>query len=225
MSRIVLCIDNGNSCMEETKGFLLSHDCRVYTACEEKPDVGLLLEEIEQKEGRLDLLLFGVNEHMPGDGAIGQGHDCDRLLEAVSGEINRVQEAIEASLTLLRRGGLKRIGMITKTESSISYCKAETNYGEHMAWAGLNMVGKLYFNLLRPEGFTFRWYCAEENAGGNAGENAEENIGKNAGGNTRGMCAGEYLLSNLCYDAKEPYIHSEENRFVMRDTWLREVAW
>ena len=67
------------------------------------------------------------------------------------------------------------------------------------------MMGKLYFNLLRPVGFTFRWYCAEERNGG--------------------MSAGEYLLSNLCYDAKEPYIHSDENRLVMRDSYLREVAW
>ena len=67
------------------------------------------------------------------------------------------------------------------------------------------MMGKLYFNRLRPEGFTFRWYCAEEGSGG--------------------MSAGEYLLSGLCYDEKEPYIHSDENRLVMRDAYLREVAW
>lgn len=205
MSKIVLCVDNRNSHFERIKRFLASHDCKVYTWSEEKQDITVLVEEIAQKEGKIDILLLGIDEQMPGDGMIGDGHDCEQLLKTVSGLINRTQEVIEAALPLLRMGDLKRIGMITGKESSISNCKADSNYGQHMAWAGLNMAGKLYFNLLRPEGFTFRWYCAEENAGG--------------------MSAGEYLLSNLCYDAKEPYIHSDENRFVMRDAYLREVAW
>ena len=204
MSKIVLCIDNRNPFLEETKNYLSLHDCKVYTLSE-KQDIRTLLEKIEQEEGRIDILLLGVDEQIPQDGAIGEKHDCEMLLEVLSGQINGTQEAIEAALPLLRKGDLKRIGMITKKDSSISNCKDDSNFGRHMAWAGLNMVGKLYFNLLRPEGFTFRWYCAEENSGG--------------------MPAGEYLLSGLCYDAGEPYIHSDENRLVMRDAYLREIAW
>ena len=204
MSKIVLCIENGNPHFEETKKFLSLHDCKIYTLSE-KQNIRTLLEKIEQKEGKLDILLLGVDERMPQDGAIGEKHDYRAILETVSGQINRTQDVIEASLPLLRKGELKRIGMIIRKDSSISHCKDDRNYGQHMVWAGLNMVGKLYFNLLRPEGFTFRWYCAGEKSGG--------------------MSSGEYLLSGLCYDAGEPYLHSDENRFVMRDAYLQETAW
>ena len=205
MSKIVLCIENGNSYFEETRKYLGSHDCKVYSFVEEGQDIKSLLEEIDQREGKLDILLLGINEQMPQDGIIGEKHDCDMLLEVLSNQINMVQEAIDAALPLLRKGDEKCIGMITGKDSSISNCKDDRNYGQHMAWAGLNMVGKLYFNLLRPEGFRFRWYCAKDNSGG--------------------MSAGEYLLSRLCYDAGEPYLHSDENRFVMRDAFFNEVSW
>ena len=204
MSKIVLCADNGNSYFEETKEYLSLHDCKVYTLYE-KQDINMLLKEIDQKEEKIDLLLLGADEHMPQDVTIAGKHDCEQLLEILGTQINRTQEVIDAAIPLLRKSDLKRIGMITKKDSSISNCRADHNFGQHMAWAGLNMIGKLYFNLLRPEGFTFRWYCAEKNSGG--------------------MSAGEYLLSNLCFDAGEPYIHSDENRLVMRDAYLREVAW
>lgn len=205
MRKIVLCIDNGNSYFGKTKEYLGNHDCRVYSTSEEGQDIQALLEDINQREGKLDILLLGADEGIPQDGVIGEKHDWDMLLKSLGGQINRVKEAIDASLPLLRKGDEKCIGMITRKESSISNCEDDRNYGQHMAWAGLNMVGKLYFNLLRPEGFRFRWYCTEDTSGG--------------------MSAGEYLLSRLCYDAGEPYLHSDENRFVMRDAWLREIAW
>ena len=205
MSKIVLCIENGNSYFEETRKYLESHDCKVYSFVGERQDIKTFLEEIDRREGRLDILLLGINEQMSQDGIIGEKHDCEMLLEVLSDQINRVQEAIEAALPLLRKGDEKCIGMITGKDSSISNCKDDRNYGQHMAWAGLNMVGKLYFNLRRPEGFRFRWYCAKDYNGG--------------------MSAGEYLLSRLCYDAGEPYLHSDENRFVMRDAFFNEVAW
>lgn len=157
MSKTVLCIENGNSCLEETKSFLRLHGCNVYALSKEQ-DICPLSEKLEQEEGRLDILLLGVDEQIPQDGTVNEKHDCEKLLEVLSGQINGGQEAIEAALP-----------------------------------------------LLRPEGFTFRWYCAEEHSGG--------------------MTAGEYLLSGLCYDAREPYLHSDENRFVMRDACLREIAW
>ena len=205
MDKIVLCIDNKNLHLEETKKYLGLHGCKVYTLYKEEKDMEALCEKIEQEEGKIDLLLMGIDEQIPQDGAIGEKHDCERLLEVLSQQINRAQEAIEAALPLLRRGDLKRIGMLTKKDSSIGRCREDSDYGRHMAWAGLNMLGKLYFNQLRPEGFTFRWYCTEEERGG--------------------MSAGEYLLSGFCYDAGEPYQHSDENRFVMRDAHLKEIVW
>lgn len=67
------------------------------------------------------------------------------------------------------------------------------------------MMEKLYFNQLRPEGFTFRCFGSSEEEGG--------------------ITAGEYIMNALCYDPKEPYIHSDENRLVMRDHHYREIPW
>lgn len=56
------------------------------------------------------------------------------------------------------------------------------------------------FNKHRPEDFSFRWFCE---------------------GNVPGpMSAGEYILSQLSYHPDEDYIHSGENRLVIRDGWL-----
>lgn len=205
MNNIVLCIDNGNSYLRETKDYLISHGCKVYMTAGEKTDICTSLSQIEKDDGRIDLLLFGADEQIPQDETIDGEHDWEAIFTCLCEQINRTKNAIEAALPLMRRGDLKRIGMITKKESSISYCRDDRNFGQHMIGAGLNMIGKLYFNQLRPEGFTFRWYCAEENAGG--------------------MCAGKYFLSRLCYDSNEPYIHSDENRLVMRDSHLREIPW
>lgn len=205
MKNIVLCVDQGNQNLDRVKKYLVSHDCKIYTLSEKEADIRAVLAKIEQEEGYIDLLLLCAKEGLPEDGAVGEPRDYGQLLESVGEQIHRTQSAIEEALPLLRKGNMKRIGMITRKESSVSLCRDECNYGRHMAWAGLNMVGKIYFNLLRPEGFTFRWYCLEENAGG--------------------MSAGEYLLSGLCYDPNEPYCHSDENRFVMRDSYLREIPW
>lgn len=58
MRKIVLCVDNGNSYMEEIKNYLSSHDCKVYTLPEKETDIKTLLAEIEQKEGSVDLLVL-----------------------------------------------------------------------------------------------------------------------------------------------------------------------
>ena len=90
-------------------------------------------------------------------------------------------------------------------ESSNSWSTGRADLAYHASLAGLNMMGKILFNRLRPEGFTFRWYCDDGAPGG--------------------MCAAEYIVSGLCYDEKEPYIHSDENRLVLRDAYLREISW
>ena len=94
--------------------------------------------------------------------------------------------------------------MITESGSSISWTKETDDFAYHMSLAAIHMMEKLYFNRLRPEGFTFRCY-AEEGSGG--------------------ICGAEYIERGLCYDEKEPYIHSDENRLVMRDRYLHEIPW
>ena len=206
MSKIVLCVDNHNSHLKDTIEFLASKQCKVYTMEGLNENVLKdIINEIQQKEGRLDLLLLTANEQLPEDNPIGKGHNDKQLLKLLDQQISGAQAVLEAALPLLEKSDFKRIGMITNSDSSNSLCQSDKNFVQHMTLAGLNMLGKIYFNRLRPDGFTFRWYCATPESGG--------------------LSAGEYLLTNLCYDPKEPYQHSDENRFVMRDHNLREIPW
>lgn len=127
MGKIILCMDNGNSYFEETKKYLGSHKCKVYSISEKEQNIKAFMEDIDQREGKLDILLLGVDERIPQDVAVGETHDCEMPLKSLGGQINRVQEVIDTALPLLRKGDEKCIGMITKKESSISNCKDDRN--------------------------------------------------------------------------------------------------
>lgn len=164
------------------------------------------LEQAAQEaadQGRIDILILGV-PLCDADGPIGAGHDtekmADTLVECARGTLN----IIEASLPWLRKG-MKRMACITETESSNAWSQGKDNLTYHQCLAGMNMLGKLMFNKLRPEGFTFRWYCDDDD--------------------DAPMCAAEYIASQLSYDPREPVIHNDEDRLVMRDGFLREIAW
>lgn len=112
---------------------------------------------------------------------------------------------VNAALPLLRAGKGKRIAVLTEEKSSINLHRGEDDYAYQMSLASLNMMERILFNALRPEGFTFRNYAESEVLGG--------------------MDAELYFQSNLCYDANDAYIHSDENRLVMRNAQLCELPW
>ena len=76
-------------------------------------------------------------------------------------------------------------------------------YGWLMSCASINMMQKLNFNRLHSEGFMFRNYME----------------------GTKGITSGEYMAMNFCFDPNDAYIHSDENRLILRDGQLREYAW
>lgn len=220
MKRIVLLIDTGKRSAVEAAGWFVAHGDIVYfggterIACPEGADrllfdplspeslksaVGVL----EEKHGKLDILILGTAEDA-GDGEIGTGHDDEKMLDTLMGNTYANLQIAEAFEPLLRKG-MKRIAAITDIESSNTYSSGKENIGYHASAAAFNMMGKVLYNHLRPDGFTFRWYCDD--------------------GIDGGMCAAEYIASALCYDPKEPYIHSDENRMVLRDAYLREISW
>lgn len=163
-----------------------------------------LTERITREEKKLDILVLLASRHAKDDGEIGKYHDYDDILRVLDYNINGLRQVIENALPLLRQGEKKRIAVITESRSSISWTKETDDFAYHMSLAAIHMMEKLYFNRLRPEGFTFRCY-AEEGSGG--------------------ICGAEYIERGLCYDEKEPYIHSDENRLVMRDRYLHEIPW
>ena len=160
------------------------------------------LEAIEA-EGRLDYLVVQATHRGENVQALGQldHQDISRVFDQA---VNGTHELVEAALPFLRQGK-KRLGLITSAATSTREPKETKDFAFAMTQAGLHMLWKLYFNKLRPEGFTFRVFCPNEDGSG--------------------LSAGQYMHMDFCYDAREEYIHSEENRIVMRDGSMREISW
>lgn len=160
------------------------------------------LESI-QGEGKLDYLIVQTTERGEHVQALGQldYQDMGRVFDQ---GVNGAHELVEAVLPFLRQGK-KRLGLITSAATSTREPEETKDFAFAMTQAGLHMLWKLYFNKLRPEGFTFRVFCPNEDGSG--------------------LCAGQYMQMDFCYDVREEYIHSEENRIVMRDGLMREISW
>lgn len=206
MKKNVLCIKNGNPYIEEALAFIKEQGFSAYELNGfDREGLQTILQELDAKGEGLDLFLMGVDESIAADGDIYAGHDDLTMAEHLASQVNGMRNCVFDALPLMRKADGKRIALITSANSSVSYNTNTENYTMQMAMAGMNMVGHTFFNLLRPEGFTFRWYCASTQPGG--------------------ISAGEYVLTNFCYDAGEPYKHSEENKFVMRDAYFREIPW
>lgn len=156
-----------------------------------------------QTEGKLDYLIVQAANRGENVQDLGQ-LDHQEISRVFDQGVNGAHELVEAVLPFLREGK-KRLGLITSASTSIREPGETRDFAFAMTQAGLHMLWKLYFNKLRPEGFTFRVFCPNEDGSG--------------------LCAGQYMRMDFCYDVREEYIHSEENRIVMRDGSLREISW
>ena len=212
--RTILMIDTGRAVMRQAAQAFAAAGDRVHILAREAfalPRVqvhGVNLLDAEAVRtlaadlGTIDILILGVPP-MAEDGPIGTNHDTDAMLEELVYMGQGIAGTVEACLPVMQ-GGMKRIACITERESSISRAREEEGMARHMAMAGLNLMGRELFNRLRPEGFTFRWYAAEEGAP---------------------MSAAAYILAQLAWHPDEPPCHNDEDRLVMRDGWLREIPW
>ena len=166
MNRVILIKDTGNKAAEKAMESFVRCGDIVYLASGktlEIPGVRVLdpvsaAEKIQEKEGKLDILLIGVPEY-DGESFVGSKHNYDGILNYITDCAQSNLQLVESCLPLLRNG-MKRIACITEKESSNSWSAGEKTLAFHQALAGQNMMGKILFNKLRPEGFTFRWYCA-----------------------------------------------------------------
>ncbi len=204
MSEIVLI---AGTCFEEAKKSAARFrelDALVYElpATHDVTARDAVLKEIE-KEGKLDYLIIQAeyrSEKTPVFGNL----DYAEMSQLYSKSVCDTFDLVEAALPLLSKGK-KRLGLITDASASIREVTETTDYGYAMAKAGLHMLWKIYFNKLHPEGYTFR--CFSPNPDGS------------------GISATEYMRMDFCYDERENFLHSEENRLVMRDGWFREITW
>ena len=161
-----------------------------------------VLEKI-RREGKLDYLIVQATDRGESASTFG-GLDYQNICQVFDRGVNGSHDLVEAMIPFLREGK-KRLGLITSADTSIREPGETKDFAFAMTQAGLHMLWKLYFNKLRPEGFTFRVFCPNPDGSG--------------------LSAGEYMHMDFCYDEREEYIHSEENRMVMRDGWMREISW
>ena len=188
----------------ETAAWFKAHGATVYELPSAADEAGrnVLLQAIEN-EGRLDCLIIQATDRGRNVQPLGQ-LDFQDMGDVFNQGVNGAHALIEALLPFLRLGK-KRLGLITSATASVREPLETADFAFAMTQAGLHMLWKLYFNKLRPEGFTFRCFCPNPDG--------------------TGLTAGEYMHMDFCYDEREEYIHSEENRLVLRDGYMREISW
>lgn len=215
MEKIVLMMDTGRDASVRAAKWLARNGCRVTLLQKEKREtpgvdsveIDLLdtaaVQALAESFERIDVLVLGAPP-CPPDGPIGAGHDLDAMLDALTYLGRGTGNLLEACEPKLRMG-MKRIACITEPECSHALGVEADNLLRHQMLCALNVLGKELFNRLRPEGFTFRWFCE--------------------GDTPAPMPAGEYILAQLSYHPDEAYIHSDENRLTLRNGYLQEIPW
>lgn len=196
----ILLSDTSNPALAAVAEDFVRAGDRVYCLGRAVPGAQLADDQLAALDGvALDMLVLSLPPMTAGDS------DYEAVVADIQRGVLSAIACVEHALPLLRAGG-KRIAVLSDPEASITLCKSDVGYAAHMAAAALNMQQKIWFNALRPEGFTFRNLCLREPSG-------------------RGMPVRAYLMRGLCYDEKEPYSHSDENRLVMRDAMRVEMPW
>ena len=153
-------------------------------------------QALDQSLDKIDMLVLSL----PDEKTIGDD-DYDAVLNTLTDNAYFLVMAAKGSLSKLRKSSSKRIAFLSDEMASIRETLETTGYGYHMSQAACSLAMKILFNTYRPEGFTFR--CFAESAGG--------------------MEADEYLLTDQSYIETDDYIHSDENRLVLRNGFLREL--
>lgn len=161
-----------------------------------------VLQQIE-KEGKLDYLIIQAEYHSENPPVLGK-LDYNEMLQLYNKSVCDTFDLVVAVLPLLAKGK-KRMGLITDASVSVREVTENKDFGYAMATAGLHMIWKIYYNKLHPEGYTFRCFCPNPDGSG--------------------ISTAEYMRMDFSYDPKEPFLHSEENRIMLRDGWFREISW
>lgn len=128
---------------------------------------------------------------------------------------------VQAFLPLTDPSPMKRLCFVSSEAGSINRCTRTSWYGYCMSKAALNMAIRLLFNVLRPEGYTFRVYHPGwirsyiRGVKGTEGDLEPEQAA---------VPALAYFLRDRAADAHNE-ARSDEDRLVMRDWQGREWPW
>lgn len=114
---------------------------------------------VAQTAERVDLLInnagvLSSNDHK----TIREGQDYAEMQREFNINSLGPLRVVEAFLPLTDRSAFKRLCFVSSESGSIGRSGNPAWYGYNMSKAALNMAVKNLFNLLRPEGYTFRLY-------------------------------------------------------------------
>jgi len=119
--------------------------------------VQVAAQAVATEEDYLDLLIS--NAGIRGERqALGEGLAHDEMLRAYNVNALGGLRMVEAFLPLLDRGQLKRLCFVSSEAGSVALAHRDSGFGYGMSKTALNMIVKLLYNRLRPEGYTFRLY-------------------------------------------------------------------
>ncbi|MCR5255873.1 MAG: hypothetical protein K6D96_08045 [Acetatifactor sp.] len=152
--------------------------------------------------GDIDLLILSI-PHANRDHMTIRDLDADLLQEKLAGYVNDILLTSLSIIPLMEKSSLKRIAFLTDPAGSIRESDEFDDYAYHMAQAAAGMVMKILHNSYRRNGFSFRVYA---------------DCGS-------GIGATEYILTDQSYIPEDDPVHSDENRIVCRDGYLREISW
>ena len=154
------------------------------------------------------LLICAETQEIPGDG------DLEGIGEFITDHTYDVHRLVQAYISLLKKGNLKRIALISEEGASVRRCRERDDYAKRMLMAGLHMKYKMIFNKYRDQGISVRCFALSDQ---------EAKAGSWVEG--EGLSPVDYFCTKFSDDPEEVFMHSEENNFVMRNKWFEEVEW
>jgi len=165
---------------------------------------------------RVDLLInnAGINAASR-ERTLREKPDYDEMLTLYNVNALGPLRCVEALLPLMDRGAMRRLCFVSSEAGSIGCAERKAWYSYCMSKAALNMGVKNIFNLLRPEGYTFRLYhpgWMRSYIGGSKGTRAP-------------MEPEEAAVPALAHFLEDYGDEKTEDQLVMKDWRGREWPW
>lgn len=177
---------------------------------------------VEAVTDRVDLLINNAGVTSPTlQRTIREAPDYDEMVRMYDVNAVGALRVVQAFLPLTDRSDMKRLCFVSSEAGSINRCERKGWYGYCMSKAALNMGVSILFNLLRPEGYSFRVYhpgWMRTYMSGKKSTQAELEPEEAA------VPALAYFLRDLVED-QHTYTRHGADRLVMRDWRGREWPW
>ena len=163
---------------------------------------------IWQPGDSLDMFVYIIAPVSTEDESIEEAFDYDGLLQKYEDIALDMLKETSKCLNHFRDLDKARLCFVNSIQSSVNRAWDFSGGYDRMVSAACNMAIRIMFNRLRPLGYTFRVFAAQDI---NSPDEASY--------------AAEYFITDRSLEEEEPNIRSDENRIVMRDMYEVEIPW